>query len=252
MSSEDDGPSNQPGPSHQHAAGHEAGVPASVRAQLLATEHWGLLASRSTAQAEVLTRISMFLTFTSASVVSLALVGQATGFSEAFVMLAVVVLFIDTAIGILTQLRVINVAHEDLMYVTAMNRLRAAYVDLDPGVAPYLMAAHHDDEAGSVQTYYFFGHRGSFSHVAGSSMIFMTTANAALIAMLAGLLVALAGGGTAPAAVTGAACGAGFLAVSAARGYQSYRNVWRRFTPLSPTPPSPSPPSPSPDSRRGD
>ncbi|UUL77960.1 hypothetical protein NG819_17975 [Pseudarthrobacter sp. Fe7] len=52
---------------------------------------------------------------------------------------------------------------------------------------------HHDDGAGSRQTYYFFGNRGSFSHVAGSSMIFMTTANAALIAIVAGLLVTLAG-----------------------------------------------------------
>ena len=80
MSIEDGGASRQQG-----------GVPPSVRAQLLATEHWGLLASRSTAQGEVLTRISMFLTFTSASVVSVALVGQATGFSDAFVLLAVVV-----------------------------------------------------------------------------------------------------------------------------------------------------------------
>ncbi|MFF1882413.1 hypothetical protein ACFVVC_13200 [Pseudarthrobacter sp. NPDC058196] len=227
MSIEDGGPSRRQGP-----------APSSVRAQLLATEHWGLLASRSTAQSEVLTRISMFLTFTSASVVSVALVGQATGFSEAFVLLAVVVLFIDTAIGLLTQLRVMNVAHEDLMYVTAMNRLRAAYVDLDPGVAPYLMASSHDDEAGSVQTYYFFGNRGTFSHVAGSSMIFMTTANAALIAIFAGLLVSLAGAGIAAATVAGAVCGAAFLALSAVRGYRSYREVWRRFSPLSPTPPA--------------
>ncbi|NUS37127.1 MAG: hypothetical protein HOQ04_11870, partial [Pseudarthrobacter sp.] len=124
------------------ASRRQGEVPASVRAQLLATEHWGLLASRSTTQGEVLTRISMFLTFTSASVVSVALVGQATGFSDAFGLVAVVVLAIDAAVGLLTQLRVMNVAHEDLMYVTAMNRLRAAYVDLDPGVAPYLMAAH--------------------------------------------------------------------------------------------------------------
>ena len=217
-------------------SGGQGAVPASVRAQLLATEHWGLLASRSTAQGEVLTRISMFLTFTSASVVSIALVGQATAFSDAFRLLAVAVLFIDTAIGLLTQLRVLNVAQEDLMYVTAMNRLRAAYVDLDPGVAPYLMASHHDDKAGSVQTYYFFGNRGTFSHVAGSSMIFMTTANAALIAILAGMLVTLAGAGMALAAVIGAVCGAGFLAGSAVHVYRGYLDVWQRFSPLSPTP----------------
>jgi hypothetical protein len=99
------------------------------------------------------------------------------------------------------------------------------------------MVAHHDDEAGSRQTYYFFGARRSFSQVAGSSMIFMTTANATLIAILAGLLVTLAGAGTAVATVTGAVCGAGFLAVSVLRGGRRYRNLWRRFTPLSPTPP---------------
>ncbi|MFF2345444.1 hypothetical protein [Pseudarthrobacter sp. NPDC058119] len=227
MSTEDGGASHQ-----------QSGVPPSVRAQLLATEHWGLLASRSTAQGEVLTRISMFLTFTSASIVSVALVGQATGFSDAFVMLAVAVLLIDTAIGLLTQIRVMNVAHEDLMYVTAMNRLRAAYVDLDPGVARYLMAAHHDDEAGSRQTYYFFGNRGSFSHVAGSSMIFMTTANAALIAIVAGLLVTLAGAGTSGGLIVGALCGLAFLAGAAVHGYRSYQEVWRGFAPISPTPPA--------------
>lgn len=219
-------------------AGKQDEVPPSVRAQLLATEHWGLLASRSTTQSEVLTRISMFLTFTSASVVSAALVGQATRFSEAFVMLAVIVLCIDVAMGLLTQVRVMNVAQEDLMYVTAMNRLRAAYVDLDPGVAPYLMAAYHDDEAGSARTYFFFGNRSNLSHVAGSSMIFMTAANSALIAILSGLLVSLLGAGNAAAVIVGAVAGLVFLAAWSIHGYRVYREIWRRFEPLSPTPPA--------------
>ncbi|MDQ0924212.1 hypothetical protein QF038_002720 [Pseudarthrobacter sp. W1I19] len=218
-------------------SGAPAEIPPSVRAQLLATEHWGLLASRSTTQSEVLTRISMFLTFTSASVVSVALVGQATRFSEAFVMLAVIVLCIDVAMGLLTQVRVLNVAQEDLMYVTAMNRLRAAYVDLDPGVAPYLMAAYHDDQAGSARTYFFFGNRSDLSHVAGSSMVFMSAANAALIAILSGLLLTLVGAGTTAAVIAGAVCGFAFLAGSAYHGYRTYAGIWQRYAPLSPTPP---------------
>jgi hypothetical protein len=55
-------------------------VPPGVRAQILATEHWSLLATRSTAQAEVLSRISILLTFVSATTVRIALVGQATDF----------------------------------------------------------------------------------------------------------------------------------------------------------------------------
>ncbi|WP_458779038.1 hypothetical protein [Arthrobacter sp. D3-16] len=219
-------------------AGKRDEIPPSVRAQLLATEHWGLLASRSTTQSEVLTRISVFLTFTSASVVSAALVGQATRFSEAFVMLAVIVLCIDVAMGLLTQVRVMNVAQEDLMYVTAMNRLRAAYVDLDPGIAPYLMAAYHDDEAGSARTYFFFGNRSNLSHVAGSSMIFMAAANSALIAILSGLLVSLLGAGNAAAVIVGAVAGLAFLAAWSIHGYRAYREIWRRFQPLSPTPPA--------------
>ncbi|WP_370281167.1 hypothetical protein [Pseudarthrobacter sp. NamE2] len=179
----------------------------------------------------------MFLTFTSASIVSAALVGQATRFSDAFVLLAVTILCIDVAMGLLTQVRVLNVAQEDLMYVTAMNRLRAAYVDLDPGVAPYLMAAYHDDEAGSGRTYFFFGTRSNLSHLAGSSMIFMTAANAALIAILAGLVLTLIGAGTGTAVLVGAVCGLSFLAVSAYYGYRAYRGIWQRFVPLSPTPP---------------
>jgi fatty acid desaturase len=123
------------------------------------------------------------------------------------------------------------------MYVTAMNRLRAAYVDLDPGMAPYLMAAYHDDQAGADTTYFFFGNRSTLSHIAGSSMIFMNMANAALIAILAGLLLSLFGAGTAAAVVVGAVAGLAFLAACSLYGYRGYTGIWRRFTPVSPTPP---------------
>jgi hypothetical protein len=212
-------------------------VPPSVRAQLLATEHWSLLASRSTTQGEVLTRISMFLMFTSASLVSLALVGQATRFSDTFVMLAMIVLSTDLLIGLLTQVRVLNVAMEDLMYVLAMNRLRAAYVDLDPGLAKYMLAGTHDDQAGMDRTYYFLSGRSTWSHVAGSSMVFITMANAALTAILLGTFVTLLGWPTTAAALVGAVCGLVFAGVSMFYGYRQYRDVWLTFMPLSPTPP---------------
>lgn len=213
------------------------GVPPSVRAQLLATEHWSLLASRSTTQGEVLTRISMFLMFTSASLVSLALVGQATRFSDTFVMLAMIVLSTDLLIGLLTQVRVLNVAMEDLMYVLAMNRLRAAYVDLDPGIAKYMLAGTHDDQPGMDRTYYFLSGRSTWSHVAGSSMVFIIMANAALTAILLGTSVTLLGWPTPTAVLLGSASGLVFAGASMVYGYRQYRDVWPAFTPLSPTPP---------------
>ena len=64
----------------------------SVRAQLLATEHWSLLATRSTAQSELLSRITTFLRLVSASIVGLALMGQATRFGGRFFTFALVIL----------------------------------------------------------------------------------------------------------------------------------------------------------------
>lgn len=208
----------------------------SIRAQLLATEHWSLLASRSTTQGEVLTRISMFLTFTSASLLSVALVGQATQFSEAFRAFALTILTIDLMVGLLTHIRVISVGMEDLMYVIAMNRLRAAYVELDPGMAKYLMAASHDDEEGSKRTYYFFGGRKDFSQVAGSSMIFMATVNAALIALLVGSALLVAGLPAAVAVGVAVVAALAFFVTVLARGRRRYLDVWKNNPPISPTP----------------
>lgn len=208
----------------------------SIRAQLLATEHWSLLASRSTTQGEVLTRISMFLTFTSASLLSVALVGQATQFSEAFRAFALTILTIDLMVGLLTHIRVISVGMEDLMYVIAMNRLRAAYVELDPDMARYLMAGFHDDREGSKRTYYFFGGRKDFSQVAGSSMVFMATVNAALIALLVGSALLVAGLPGAVAVSVAIVAALAFFVTVMGRGRRRYLDVWKNNPPISPTP----------------
>jgi hypothetical protein len=130
-----------------------SGAAPSVRAQLLATEHWSLLATRSTTQSEVLSRITTFLMLVSASIVSLALIGQATRFDRRFITFALVLLGLVVMVGALTQMRLGNAAIEDLAHVVGMNRLRAAYVELDPGIERYLVTSAHDDDNGIWQTY---------------------------------------------------------------------------------------------------
>jgi hypothetical protein len=56
-------------------------------------------------------------------------------------------------VGALTQGRLHNAAFEDLAHVIGMNRLCAAYLDLDPGIERYLVTSAHDDDAGIWQTY---------------------------------------------------------------------------------------------------
>ncbi|HEU0182190.1 MAG TPA: hypothetical protein VFR16_08355, partial [Agromyces mariniharenae] len=159
----------------------------SLRAQMLATEHWSLLASRSTTQSEVLTRIAIFLTLVSAGLVTLGVLGNATGFSGWFGAAALGILFLLVLLGLITQLRVFNTAQEDLAYVLAMNRLRAAYVDLDPGIAPYLMMGTTDDLPGSQRTYYPFAARDR-SQVFASSMVLILVVHAALGGLFVGAL----------------------------------------------------------------
>jgi hypothetical protein len=209
--------------------------PLSVRAQLLATEHWGLLAARGTAQNEVLTRISMFLTLVSAALVSLALVGQATDFSDEFVSFAIAVLGVVVLVGFLTQIRVFNVGMEDLMYVLAMNRLRGAYLEIDPGIESYLMASPHDDRAGSIQTYYFIGARSDASQVAGSSMIFIVAVNATVVGLFTAAVAGIVTASSVAEVVTGVACGAVYFTVSVYFGGRRYYELWKSYTPRFPS-----------------
>src|ERR1041384_7236984 len=66
-----------------------AQVSTPVRAQLLATEHWSLLAARGMTWSEVMSRITVHLTVSSAALVVLALVTQASGFGTPFFVLAI-------------------------------------------------------------------------------------------------------------------------------------------------------------------
>lgn len=210
--------------------------PPSVRAQLLATEHWGLLAARGTAQSEVLTRITIFLTLFSAALVSIALIGQATGFDGLFGPSAIAVLAIVVIVGQLTQVRVLAVGMEDLMYVLAMNRMRAAYLDLDPGIAPYLMASAHDDMAGSNRTYDFFGARKPIVQVAGSSMMLIIIVNGMLLGLLAAAICLTAGAPTWLTFTVGAVIGVAFWIQAIVLGNRNYFRSWEQYRAYNPTP----------------
>lgn len=210
-------------------------VPLSVRAQLLATEHSGLVAARSAAQSEMLTRITIVLTLVSAGLVSLALVGQATGFAGDFGPFSIAVLTLVAVVGTLTQIRVIMVAHEDLMYVLAMNRLRAAYFEIDPSLAPYFMTSPHDDRAGSRRTYDFFDNRPSFIHVGGSSMVLVMTVNSALLGLLGAAIAKALAAPTWALFLIAIAVAVAFWVASLVRGERSYRRVWVTYLPVNPT-----------------
>jgi hypothetical protein len=205
------------------------------RAQMLATEHWGLLAARGTAQSEVLTRITIFLTLVSAGLLTIGLLGQATQFDGWFAGAALAILGFLTLIGLMTQMRVFNVAEEDLMYVIAMNRLRGAYVDLDPPIERYFLASTADDMPGSQRTYSFLRTRG-FSHLFGSSFMLILTVNACVLGLLVGGSVVALGGAVGWAVAAGILIGVLLFVGFGRYGFWTYQQAWLIHRPLRTTP----------------
>jgi hypothetical protein len=124
-----------------------------LRAQLLATEHWSLLATRSLSWNEAFARAGMFLTLLSGAIVALALVAQATSFGEGFVLFAVMILPVVLFIGLATYVRLLEINNEDYVWVRGMNRLRGAYIEIDPGLAKYFVTGTTEDAEGIFRTF---------------------------------------------------------------------------------------------------
>ncbi len=122
-------------------------------AQILATEHWSLLATRTLIWNEAMSRATVFLTVLSASIIALALLADATGFGRQTTTLALVLLPVVLLLGVATYVRQVQINNEEFKLVLAMNRLRHAYLTIEPGLEPYLTTGHHDDERGLVATY---------------------------------------------------------------------------------------------------
>ena len=182
-------------------------VPQSVRAQILATEHWGLLAVRSQTWSEVMGRITSQLMFTSATLLFLALAGQALSYSPTFRLLAIALGLTLLVAGTLTAFRVHNASQEDYMFLKGMNRLRAAYVDIDPTLAPYFITGLTDDQVGILQTYAMGATRRSASQVLASASMFIVVVNTLVAAGVTAFVLWPAGPWitAAGAAVVGAA-----------------------------------------------
>jgi len=208
-----------------------SGVTDAVRAQILATEHWSLLATRSMTWNEVFSRASMFITVLSAAVVALALVAQATAFGPGFRLFALLVLPIVLLVGIGTVIRLGDINSDDFYWVLGMNRLRHAYLELAPELAPYFVTSHFDDEA-SIMASYGLNATLRVSRILAGTPTLVGAINIVVCGVLGALIADTAGASTLIDVLAGigaalvAICGFGALAYSsiqnARRGYQSH------------------------------
>ena len=120
--------------------------------QVLSTEHWSLLATRSLTYQESLGRINMFLGILSGAVIALALVAQADRFGTAFISIAVFMLSVVLLVGVFTIARLTSLNGDDFRWVIGMNRLRNAYLELHPELEPHFVTSPYDDLPGALET----------------------------------------------------------------------------------------------------
>lgn len=211
-------------------------LPPSVKMQILATEHWSLLAARTMTWNEVFSRASMFFTLLSAAVVALALVAQATDFGENFTIFALLLLPVVILTGLFTFLR-LNVANNyDMLQVVGMNRIRHAYLEMAPELEPYFITSSHDDLPGVLQSAGLS--RPRFLYMLASTPLLVGLVDAIVFGALIGLILDVAGLERIVCAA-GGAVGAGiFLAMLMNWAERDLRRTIGDHRPRFPTPSS--------------
>jgi hypothetical protein len=196
--------------------------------QALTTEHFTLQTARSATITDSNGRSALYLSTVSSAVVALAFIGQVAHTGQAFFLFALALLPALVLLGVLTYLRLLQTAIEDLFYARAINRIRRHYVDLDPDAARWFLLCGHDDPPGVMAAMGLAtpgaapSHRHLLSHTA--SMVAVVTS------IIGGVFVALAantaGAGRLPVAASAAVGLVVTVAGTAAFGWHQVRR-WR-------------------------
>ncbi|MDG4825103.1 hypothetical protein O7635_24920 [Asanoa sp. WMMD1127] len=203
-------------------------VSAAVRTQILATEHWSLLATRNLAWSESFNRASWFVTVLSAAVVSLALVADSSEFGAGFRVFALLLISLLIMIGVATVVRLVSLNSEDVELVVGMNRLRRGYLDLAPELEQYFVTSPHEDFAGIMQTYGGARSRLPTAQFVTSIPLLLSVIVAALVGALAGLVADSLGAATALAVAIGVVAALAALATLTLIVVRQARRTWFR------------------------
>ena len=230
----------EPAPVPPGTATADAVSPA-MRLQILSTEHWSLLASRSLAWNESFSRAGMFLSTLTGAIVALALVAQASAFGEGFTLFALVILPVVLFIGVATGIRLGASNYHEALCVLGMNRIRAAYLQLAPDVERYFVMSAHDDERGLAITAAVPPGGGAMrvAHLISGAASGVFLLNGVLAGIIAALAALRAGAAGPSLIVIGAVF---FFAALVAQGIYAGKGIAKvraGLQPMFPTPPDP-------------
>ncbi len=212
------------------------GPESATKLQILATEHWSLLASRSLAWNESFSRAGMFLSTLSGAIVALALVAQATNFGSGFTLFALVILPVVLFIGLTTLIRLGGSNYHDAMCVIGMNRIRAGYLELAPDLERFFVMGVHDDRPGITLTMALPPGTSNMLHGFAATPAVVSVINSVLVGVIVALIALQLGLTTVGALILAVA---GTLVTMAALARYGMRQMERGAAMLRPIFPSP-------------
>jgi len=113
--------------------------------QFMTTEHFTLQTARAVANAEISSRLQLYLGTLSSSIIALALTAQLSGLGVAFRAFALVLLPVVFFLGVVTHGRLLQVNAEWRLYGQGMNRIRHYFLELAPEMERYFVLPATDD-----------------------------------------------------------------------------------------------------------
>lgn len=166
--------------------------------QLMTTEHFVLQTARAATIQEANQRANLFLTSVSSATIALAFVAQVTQMGQPFVLFSLILLPCLYFIGLVTFVRTVQVAIEDMVHARGIARIRHFYVEVAPPMEKYLIHSTHDDDQAVLSDKAFRPSRWqSFMSTAG----LVSVIAGAIAGVFAGVVVKTAAGSSVTVAV---------------------------------------------------
>lgn len=203
---------------------------------VLTAEHSNLQAARSAAVVEANGRTTAFLAALSGSLVALALVAQVQAVDEFIGLIALVLAATVLFTGLVTFLRLAQLAQLDSRLVIGINRIRRAYLELVPSLASVEVLSPYDDLAGILGETGLTGRTAGRLDLLAAAPAMIGGIDGVLAAVIAGLVGAELGFSPSASLIIGLIAGLATDAALLVYGLRSGARFWRAHPPRHPTP----------------
>lgn len=111
----------------------------------MTTEHFTLQTARGIVNAEITSRLQLFVSSLSGTIITLALAAQLSAMGSPFWIFALILLPTIYFLGAVTLVRILQATDEWRIYGQGMGRIRHYYVELAPEMRPYFVMPVTDD-----------------------------------------------------------------------------------------------------------